>query len=186
VRAHAGRRAEARLAAERALALAREQGDRRFEGAALLALAMSAGGDGSVEPAGAPPALAYAIEAVAALRPVPPALPLALGVLARALLAAGRPQEALGEARAAHELLESLGRVEDGEACVRLVYAEALAACGQTAEAEVALGRAAARLRARAAAISSPAWRSSFLVRLPDHARTLALAERAGASRPEG
>src|SRR6185369_17230088 len=95
VRAHAGRLAPARHAAERSLALARAQGDRRFEGGALIALALIAEAEGDAQ------ALAHATAAVAALHQVPPALPLSRGVRARALLAAGRADEALAEARAA-------------------------------------------------------------------------------------
>jgi hypothetical protein len=171
VLAHAGRRREARSSAEAALALARAQGDRRFEGAALLALAVIAHDDG--DPAGAQ---AFARGAVEALDGVPPALPLALAVLARALLGAGRDAEALARARQAQHLLEALGRVEDGEASVRLIYAEALAATGAHAEAAATIAGAAVRLRARAAAITRPEWRDSFLTRVPDHARIIALA----------
>jgi tetratricopeptide (TPR) repeat protein len=173
---HLGHGEEARPAAESALALARQQGDRRFQGAALLALASIAQGEGALAAAEA-----HARAAVAALGEVPPALPLARGTLARALLAQGRTVEALAEARAAHDLLEALGRVEDGEALVRLVLGEALAAAGEEGEARAALARAAERLGQRAAAITRKEWQESFLRRLPDHARTLALASQIAA-----
>jgi eukaryotic-like serine/threonine-protein kinase len=167
---HQARLYEARTCAERALNLARKQGDRRFEGAALLSLAMIAHSD-----LDSARAKTLAGEAVEALQQVPPALPLALSVLSRALLGSGRVAEALDNARSANVLLEALGRVEDGEASVRLVYAEALAAAGRWEEARQVLDRAVNRLEERAAAISKPEWRASFLSRLPDHARTVAL-----------
>ncbi len=100
----------------------------------------------------------------------------ALGILAWVMLVAGRNDEALEHARAAQMLLDTLGGVDEGEGLIRLVYAEALAAAGLRAAAAEAIGRAAARLQERAAHITPPSWQQSFLDRVPEHARTLALA----------
>jgi hypothetical protein len=108
-----------------------------------------------------------------------PVLPLnraeSLAILAQVLLAQGRTPEALERAEAGLQLLESLGGIDDGEALIRLVHAEALHAAGQGDAARAALGAAAVRLRARAERIGSAALRQSFLERVPENARTLAL-----------
>jgi tetratricopeptide (TPR) repeat protein len=166
-----GRAAEAQAVAERAVADTRAQGDRRFEGGALLYQAMALLLAGQ---AAAAETCAHA--AVAALADVPPVRPAAVATLSRALLAQGRTAEALALAREANSLLDSLGQVEDGEVAIRLALAEALAANGDHEDAKAALVRARDRLAIRAAAIARPDWRESFLARIPDHARTTELA----------
>jgi hypothetical protein len=99
----------------------------------------------------------------------------ALGVLARALLAGGHVAPALSAAREAMAVVDSRGRLEEGEAFVRLVHAEALAAAGEHEAAKDALAAARRRLLARAGRIRDPAWRASFLERVPENARTLEL-----------
>jgi hypothetical protein len=70
---------------------------------------------------------------------------------------------------------------------VRLVHAEALAATGQREAAAGVLTAARDRLRAKAAQISDPAWRRSFLERVPENAETLRLArEFLGEEEPAG
>ncbi len=166
-----GRAAEAQAVAERAVADTRAQGDRRFEGGALLYQAMALLLAGQ---AAAAEACAHA--AVAALADVPTVRPAAVATLSRALLAQGRTAEALALAREANSLLDSLGQVEDGEVAIRLALAEALAATGELGDAKAALIKARDRLAIRAAAIARPDWRESFLARIPDHARTTELA----------
>ncbi|MFS8071500.1 MAG: hypothetical protein ACMG6S_34450, partial [Byssovorax sp.] len=68
--------------------------------------------------------------------------------------------------------------IEDGESLIRLVDAEAHAAGGELATARAAARDAEARLRARAARVQDPALRASFLERVPENARTTALAAR--------
>jgi predicted ATPase len=109
----------------------------------------------------------------------------ALGVLARVRLRQGLAREAHEAAGEAMRLLERLGGVEEGEALVRLVFAEALAASGGSHAAGRAILAAEERLRARAAKIGDPAWQRSFLERVPENARTLELARQWRAS-PEG
>jgi len=170
---HAGRLGEARRLAMQALNFARKQGDQRGEGAAQLYLSTIsfAGGEhpGSEQRArraaeiGAPSLRASALAAVA-----------------RALLAQDRRPEALEQARAAAAELTGSGRLERYESLVHLVLAEALAANGDQAGARAVVHAAAARLQARAAQLGNPEWRRSFLTKLPDNARILALAREWG------
>lgn len=91
-------------------------------------------------------------------------------------LARGKIPEALGSAREAMDLLESLGDIEQGETVVRLAHAEALHAPGDAAGARAAIALAKTRLLGRADKIRDPVWRTSFLERIADHARILELA----------
>jgi eukaryotic-like serine/threonine-protein kinase len=72
--------------------------------------------------------------------------------------------------------------VEDGEALVRVVFAEALLASGDAAGAKAAAVAAKERLVARGAAIADPDFRRRFFEEVPEHARTMALARRLGGS----
>jgi tetratricopeptide (TPR) repeat protein len=114
--------------------------------------------------------------AVSTLAGFPPYLPLAMAVRAHVLLALGRVVKAQTEASSALRRLESLGQVEEGEAFVRLVAAEAQIAGGDSAGARSVLATARDRLLARAASIKDPSFRRSFLEKVPENARTLALA----------
>ena len=100
----------------------------------------------------------------------------ALADLARVLLSQGHAGEALASAREASELLESLGQLEEGEALVRLAHAECLHAVGDLRAAASVITAAEQRLRARAEGIADLRRRESFLARIPENARTLALA----------
>ncbi len=104
----------------------------------------------------------------------------ALAAHARALLGLGQVEPALAAAGEALTHLETLGGLEEGEALVRLVWAEALDAADREEEAKEALQTARDRLYARAARISNVTWRVTFLDRVPDHARTLELASAVG------
>jgi hypothetical protein len=81
--------------------------------------------------------------------------------------------------------LQRSGGLFTGEGMVRLVYAEALYACGHHDMAREAIVAARERLLARAAKIDVPEWRDSFLHNVPDHAGTLELAEK-WAAKPDG
>jgi serine/threonine protein kinase/tetratricopeptide (TPR) repeat protein len=107
--------------------------------------------------------------------------PMALANLARILAARGSREEAAQLAAEAAGLLEAFGSVEKGEALVRLVHAEALEAGCEHGQARVAIARARERVQARADRISREDWRKSFLENIPEHARTLALAQAWGA-----
>ncbi|WP_437675560.1 serine/threonine-protein kinase [Sorangium sp. So ce131] len=168
--ARLGELAEARVVEAEAVASFAAMREPRMEGAsrAYLAGILLAAGDG----AGAE---AEARRAVEMLEVAKPLLPHALATLADVLLAGGRSGEALVEARRAAEILGELGQLEEGEMLVRVVHAEALWATGDQEGARRALAEAEARLEERAGTIADPAWRASFLERVPEHARTAAL-----------
>ena len=76
----------------------------------------------------------------------------------------------------AHSLMLSAVRLgKEGEAYVRLTYADALAASGDHGRASEVARVARDRLLAHAAKISDPRWRTSFLELIPENARTLRL-----------
>jgi tetratricopeptide (TPR) repeat protein len=172
IRAYCGRLKEAEEAAEKALALAVEQGDQRFRGAieGYLSLIAHLNGDELA-------AEARAREAVITLARVPPLLPSARAALARALLGQGRVHEALAEAEAAHRQIETDGPPEDGEALVRLTLARCLFAGGELEQAKAIARRAADRLQERAQLVDDTDLRAAFLHRIPDHQSTLDLVQ---------
>jgi tetratricopeptide (TPR) repeat protein len=159
----------------------RRLGDPRMEGAARTYLAeiLIAAGDyaGAEREAAA---------ATATLAGAPSLQVAALGVSSRARLARGNAEGALEAARSAHEALERLGEIEEGESMVRLAFAEALEQSGGRDDARGALAVAHQRLLARADRIEEPAWRARFLHAVPVNARILALADewRAAVDRP--
>jgi hypothetical protein len=81
-------------------------------------------------------------------------------------------QGALSAAKEAMTLLESLGGLEEGEALVRLLHAEALHATGDAVGARAAIRVARARLEARAARLREGPLKTTFLESIPEHART--------------
>jgi hypothetical protein len=104
-------------------------------------------------------------------------LPLAHAMLAAGLFRVGRHEEARAAIEAAMALMDSQGGIEDGEARVRLVHFEVLSSMGEHERARAAILAARDRLLARATHITNPAWRESFLTRVPDNVRTMRLAE---------
>jgi hypothetical protein len=99
----------------------------------------------------------------------------ALATLAQITLALGHADEAAMISAEAMALVER-SDADAGEALARLVFAEARRATGHAAGARAAILVARDRLRARAARISDRELRESFLQRVPENARTLALA----------
>ena len=164
---------EARDLEQRAALAFRIQGDRRMEGSSMayLALLQHRYGD-FVE------AEATARRAVEVVERIPTTRAYALAILGQVLLSQRRAAEAMGPAGEAMTLLESLGGIDEGETLVRLVYAEALANNDRCVEAERAATAARDRLLARAARIADPEWRRSFLERVPENVRTMALAQK--------
>jgi tetratricopeptide (TPR) repeat protein len=158
---------EERQAAAEALA----QGDRRVQAAAQLYLAQVLTDAGAFAEAEA-----AARAGLGRAGPIWPLSAYAHGALARALLGQGRADEALPAAAEAMRLLQELGRIELGEALIRLSYAESLHATGARDRACEAIRDARARLLARATKIAEPALRQTFLDRIREHARTMALA----------
>jgi tetratricopeptide (TPR) repeat protein len=168
----AGRAADAHASATRAVQLSREIQDPRAEGSSRTYLSRLALDAGNVDVA-----LTEAQAAVDILAQHAPFLALARAALAAALLRAERREEARAAIDAAMAFVDSHGGIEDGEARVRLVYIEVLSALGEHERARVAIVAARDRLLARAARITNPAWRESFLTRVPDNVRTMRLAE---------
>ena len=121
-------------------------------------------------------ALASADGALALAGQFPSTRAQALGVRAQALLALGRTGGALAAASDGMAILRAQESIESGESALRLVHAEALFAEGEAEAAREAIRGAEQRLRSRAARISDPVRRASFLERVPEHARTLARA----------
>jgi hypothetical protein len=107
----------------------------------------------------------------------------ALAALARSLLvdvsdpssATGQVIEARERAGEALGLLEALGSIE-GEGLIRLVFAEALMACGEREASRGAIDAARARLLERAGRIEDDELRASFLTAVWENARTIELA----------
>jgi tetratricopeptide (TPR) repeat protein len=167
-----GELAEADQLERRAIDEFGRQGDPRLQGAARTYLAeiLIAAGDHTA-------AEREATAAIETLTVAPSLQVAALGVAARARLARGDVEGALATGRAAHDALERLGEIEEGESMVRLAFAEALEQAGRREDARRALGVAHQRLLARAQRIEDPAWCHRFLHAVPVNARILALAE---------
>jgi eukaryotic-like serine/threonine-protein kinase len=174
-----GRFAEGIALEEEAVALARDSGARRSEMAArfyLARIALVAGDPGHAE------------RESRSMLEEPAALACdrahAFAVLSAAAAAQGRQADALAAARQAMEILASEGELEDGESLIRLAHAEALHAIGDAGRAAAAVAEARAGLLVRAGKIADAELRRSFLERVPENARTLALAEELLAGRP--
>jgi tetratricopeptide (TPR) repeat protein len=96
-------------------------------------------------------------------------------LLADALLAAGRAEEALPHATRAMEDLVRLGSMLQGESFPPLILAEARHALGDHVGARAAILDARNRLQLRAQALPDERWRATFL-QIPENARTIELA----------
>ena len=166
-----GALAEATAVAEESAELAgRGDAAKGVAGArALLAQLRLAGGD--LDGAEADARATLAAGAVPILRPA------VLTTLGMVLLARGRAAEAVAVFEEAMALPGTLGRMGGVEGRLRLAHAEALDASGRGAEARSAVAAARDRLVALAGKIDDAAWRESFLRRVPENARTFALAE---------
>ncbi|MEZ4299491.1 MAG: protein kinase [Polyangiaceae bacterium] len=154
-----------------AAAAALGQGDVRLETATRVYLSLILADMGDLTGAAEEAANAVTIAAAGS-----PMMAYALATLSDVLSAMGRQDEARGHADAAYRLLTSLGSIDDGDAFVRLVFANSALARGDRGAARRAILAARDRLHERAARISEPEWRDSFLTRVPENARTLALA----------
>jgi eukaryotic-like serine/threonine-protein kinase len=171
VLAYLGRTEDGRAIEQEAVAAFQRLGDPRLEAASrsyLARIALTAG-----DLAGAEREARAAAEIMSA---TPAMRAAAVALHAAALLGLGRVGEALVAAREAHAALIELGALEEGESLVRLVYAESLAASGQTADAADAIEAARANLLIRGGKIGNPAFRARFLRDVPENARTLSLA----------
>jgi len=81
------------------------------------------------------------------------------------------------------DILEAAGAMEDGEALLRMVHAEALYAAGDRERGRLAMAEVHAWLCAQAMQIENPVWRETFLDRVAEHRRIAELA-RAWAAEP--
>jgi len=170
--ARLGRLDEARTVTELAVSTFHAQGVVRMEGGARVYSSNIHELAGDLESAERDARLAVDILVVA-----PPIRPCAQATLGRILLARGKSAEALSMAREAHEAMDSMAGIEEGESLVRLLLAETLEATGDHEGAKRAIAVARDRLLERAAKFASARWRQSFLENVPENARTLALAE---------
>ena len=166
-----GELAEARASALAAVSAFAAQSNRRQEGRSRAYLAEILVASGELDAAER-----EARAAVICVESIPPLRALALAVLARVLLSAHLVLDARAAAEEGLAVGEALAGMEEGEARLRLVLAESREAAGDHAGAERALRAARDRLAARATRIEDAALRGSFLRRVPENARTLALA----------
>ena len=128
----------------------------------------------------------YAKGAVENTRDKPSLLPFALALLARARLAQGFVDEALALAKEAYATIDTKMQIEDGEASVRLAYAEALAASGNRPDAERVTSDAMLWLQRRVETLDDLAMRPAFLERVPEHRRIRELASELGLAEKAG
>jgi eukaryotic-like serine/threonine-protein kinase len=176
--AYRGSLDEARATGLQAISVTVAQNDRRFQGCAEAYLSLT-----EYLASDYPSAEHYARAATKTLADVPATRPFALALLARSLLAQGRPTEAVLSARDAYAQLQRLAIVDDGDATIRLALAECLIATGDALAAQGVLDKASRRILASAEAIDDPAVRESFLNRIPEHRRILELARELRASK---
>ncbi len=147
-----------------------ERGNLRLAGASRIYLAHILRTAGDLERAEA-----EARVAIVELENQPLIRPFAVAMLAWVLVARGTTAEALSTARAAFDAFRA-GPIDEGEAIIRLAWAEALRASGDEPAALAAITDARAALEARAARMPDEAMRASFLTAIPEHARTFELA----------
>lgn len=148
------------------------QGDRRTEGYVRTYLARALLLQGNLDRAEQEASAAMTVHGSPAVRV------LASATLAHVLLAEGRIPAALQTSEEAMTAMEAMGGLqEEGEAYVRWVHIEALCAAGRWCEAREALAQAKQWLQTRAAKITDPALQNSFLTRVQENARIMALAE---------
>jgi eukaryotic-like serine/threonine-protein kinase len=171
-----GKHEEARTVEAAAAAEFRALGNRRMEGASLeyLALIELEAGNASA----AETAARGAVHVAEAEPRLPLNLAESLAILGQALLAQGRVADAHAAAANGLHLLEQLGGIDDGEAIIRLTWAETLYAGGETQAAREAIHAARDRLLHRAEKITDEALRKAFLEQVPENVKTLSLAGR--------
>ncbi|MFO0742344.1 MAG: protein kinase [Labilithrix sp.] len=105
----------------------------------------------------------------------PPLRAFGLAILAHVHLQSGRPDRADGCARESLQLLEALGGVEEGEAFIRLTYAESREAVGDMAGAREAIQTARVRILERTAMIQDAQWKDTFIQQVRENVRTMEL-----------
>jgi len=113
--------------------------------------------------------------AVESPNPSPSVRALALATLSEVQLALGDARAALGSAEKAWALVAE--QTDENEAYVLLSLLRALRACGEQARLLTTSSEARSRLQARAARITDPSLRASFLEQVPENAATRAMAD---------
>ena len=171
-----GRRAEALAWVERAREVAVRTGEPRLARYVTLYAAMIATMPDADRDAGA-----QAIEALSAIVPAgglgdldPSFVVQALTVLARAALRRGESASCIALAERGRDVLEEAGGVEEGEAELHLVLADALEAEGRSREARDVLGEGARKVKAAARRIAGAIFRGHFLEDVTAHRELLA------------
>lgn len=168
--ARRGRLAEALAVESEAVASFSGQGE-RFEGRSRVHLSWIHARAGRLEAAAREAELA-----MARLSSAPPLVNLARAVRADVALAQGEIPRAIALAEAAHDGVESLGRVDVGDAYIHVVCVRARVAAGDGEGARTLIAHAKDRLLARAALITDPDLRETFLTAVAENAETLTLA----------
>jgi eukaryotic-like serine/threonine-protein kinase len=144
---------------------------RRMEAATLIAMTEIELAEGRLDVAEQD-----ARKAVHAAETIPPMHVYALALYASVLLARGDAQAAEPRALEAARLLESLGSLESGESLVHVVHAETAHVLGHSDTARSVIRKAYDDLATRADKIVDLDLKRSFLERVPDNARVVALA----------
>ncbi|MBX3203622.1 MAG: protein kinase [Labilithrix sp.] len=117
------------------------------------------------------------LRALPLLEHAPPYRAALLAFMTLTLLHKGAsPDETFAAASEAMRLLEQVGGVAEGEALIRVAYAEALHARGDADGAKKAIAAARDRLLTRASKIKNPEHKRAFLGVVREHMRTLARA----------
>jgi eukaryotic-like serine/threonine-protein kinase len=153
-----GRPAEAKALAGRAVEVFRAARVPRMEGASLRLLAESGLMAGDLDEA-----LANALRAVDVLAFAPPKRVGAFGTLARVHLARGEVQSALAAARAAAQLIATIGVADEGREAAEIALVDALTAAGEVEEAQARVTAAAEAIRRQAGRIGDPVLREAYL-----------------------
>jgi tetratricopeptide (TPR) repeat protein len=149
----------------------RARGDAMFEGASCAYLALMLRLDEKPKEAEE-----QAHRAVVLLHDAPSLHATALAILGLTVLERGRADEGYAFAKQGMDVFIEAGGVIEGEALVRLAYAEGLEATGHHEAARAAITVARDRLLARAEKIQDPLYRRGFLDRIREHALTLSCA----------
>lgn len=158
-----------------AIELCKKQGNRRFECAGRIYLANIL-----LRREDARGAARSAEEAIACAKDFPGLEAYARAMLGSIYLRQSKASRALSVAEAAMDLLTKLESVEEGEALIRVVDAEALYANGRRTEAVARIHAARERLLKIADEIDDHPWRKSFLENVPENARTMRFAAKWG------
>jgi eukaryotic-like serine/threonine-protein kinase len=175
IKAYQGNLDDARDFAKRAITTTSEMNDQHFGRYAILYAAVieHLAGDYCLSEE-------YARLALERVEGNPSLRPFALALIARSLHGQGKIAQGLSIAEDSYDSLERLGRVDDGEATIRLAYAECLQASPDSSALVKVLQKAVERLLQQAKTIQLPDWRRSFLNRIPENRRILELANRFG------